>query len=240
MERVTTDTFFNGSITVLQDQDGYRFSVDAVLLAHHVKPRPDDIIVDLGTGCGVIPLILGFRHPDIAFFAVEIQEDLASLAEQNVRLNKMAHRITVMRKDMKTLQQKDFPKVPHMVVCNPPYRKPDSGRLNPHSQKAVARHEIRAGLADAAAAARRILRTGGRFAAVYPAERTVDMMARLQSVRIEPKYLRVIYSKPETDAKLIIVEGIREGRPGMTIGPPLFIFQNDGTYSKEVREMFQP
>lgn len=240
MERLTTDTLFNGKISVLQEQNGYRFSIDAILLAHFIKPKRNDIIVDLGTGCGVIPLILAFRYPTVKIYGVEIQENLALIAEQNIKDNRMDTQITIVHQDMKTLPQQFFPEPVHIVVCNPPYRKNDSGRLNINFQRAIARHEIKASLADALSAAKRILKIGGIFATIYPAERLSEMISQFQSARIEPKNLRLVYSRFDENAKLVLLGGIREGRPGITIQPPIYIYQSHGSYTDEVQKMFIP
>ena len=101
MNEFTLDTFFNGQIKVKQSRAGYRFSIDAVLLASHVAPQPEDMIVDLGTGCGIIPLILGFHHPRVRIYGIEVQKELAELARENVRENQLAHRIDILLEDMK-------------------------------------------------------------------------------------------------------------------------------------------
>jgi tRNA1Val (adenine37-N6)-methyltransferase len=234
---LTVDTFFNGRILVKQHRDGYRFSIDAVLLASHVMPRPGDTVLDLGTGCGIIPLILAYRYPQISIYGIEIQQRLADIAAVNVKENRMEDRITILCKDMKHLKQNSIPEPARLVITNPPYRKADSGRINPNQERAVARHEIKAALFDVLDTARRMLRISGRFVSIYPAERMTDMLAQMRSSGIEPKYIRMIHSGPNTDAVLILVQGIRGGHPGMKIGPPLVICREDGSYTDELSEL---
>ncbi len=240
MDDLTSDTFFDGNIQVRQHRRGYRFSIDAVLLAFHAGLRPVSRILDIGTGCGIIPLILACRLPEIRIFGVEIQPELATLAAANVRDNGFGERITILHQDMKSLKQAMTAGPVDLVVSNPPYRKVNSGRINPDSQKAVARHEIRASLADVTDTARRLLDVSGRFIVIYPAERTAELLSRMQDTGLEPKFLRPVCSAAGTDAKLVIAEGMRGGRPGMKLGPPLIIYRTDGTYTDEVNRMFMP
>ncbi len=240
MTSYTTDTFFNGRIRVRQNRAGYRFSIDAVLLAYQAAPRSGDQVIDLGTGCGIISLILAFRHPDIRVYAVEVQEELAQVAIANVKDNQLQDRIVVLSADMKTIRS-DLASGPvDLVVCNPPYRRPESGKINPHNQRAVARHELKANLQDFIVTARRLLKTGGRFVTIYTAERTTDILYRMRTDRLEPKWIRSIHSNPRSEAKLILIEGIKAGNPGLKIAPPLIVFNDNGDYTDEVKQMFAP
>ncbi len=240
MNDLTTDTFFNGRIQIKQNRYGYRFSIDAVLLAYYARPRPGDKVLDLGTGCGIIPLILAYRNPKIQIHGIEVQEELAALAALNVKENCMDCCITIQCRDMKALQHGMISGPVDLVVSNPPYRKPESGRINPDLQRAVARHEIKVSLYDVVETARRMLRISGRFVTIYLAERMTDILTQMRSSDIEPKFLRMIHSGRNTEAKLILVEGVKGGRPGTKIGPPLIIYREDGSYTDEVEKMFQP
>ena len=238
MPSYTTDTFFDGRISVRQDRTGYRFSIDAVLLAHHAAPRPGDRIMDLGTGCGIIALILAFRNPGIKIYAVELQNQLAELAISNVKANRLEDRITVLGADMKKIKPDSVGGSVDLIVCNPPYRRAGSGRLNPDDQRAVARHEIKATLRDVIDTARRMLKTAGRLITIYSAERTADILHQMHSDGIEPKHIRTIHSHSLSDAKLVLVEGLKGGKPGLKIAPPLIIYDENGDYTDEVQAMF--
>lgn len=237
----TADTFFDGRIQVRQHRRGYRFSVDSVLLADYAAGCRAETVLDLGTGCGIIPLILAYRNPDVRILGVEIQRDLAGMAQENVVRNRLSGRITILQRDFKTLHRsKSDPAgaLPDLVVSNPPYRRVRSGRMNPDSQKAVARHEIAADLGDVVGAARRMLEISGRFVAVHLAERTADLLCEMRTAGIEPKFLRMIHSRAGEPAKRILAEGKKGGRPGLTVGAPLVIYQPDGEYTPEVNRMF--
>jgi tRNA1Val (adenine37-N6)-methyltransferase len=240
MSAITTDTFFEGRIQVKQHQRGYRFAVDAIILAHHVHPRPQSVIADLGAGCGIIPLILAYRHPQIRIHGIEIQPELAELAVRNVEDNALQDRIQIHRMDLKSPEIRRIPVTYDIVVSNPPYRKADSGRINPNLQRAVARHELETSLSDWLSAAGTLLRKGGKFVIVYTADRIVELLLQMQTAGIEPKSLRAIHSGPKTEAKLIVVEGAKGGRPGTKVLSPLIVYRSDGSYTEEMERMFAP
>lgn len=224
----------------MQHREGYRFSIDAVLLAAFSAPGAKDRIVDLGTGCGIIPLILGQRHPAVSITGIEVQPELAALAAQNVEANGMKDRVTIICGDMKLLSIQAVSGPVDLVISNPPYRKSRSGRVNPHPQRALARHEILATLQDVAAAAARLLGIGGGFAIVYPAERITDLLTNLRSTGIEPKHIQTVHAKDHDPARLVLVSGIKGGRPGATVHEPLVIYQPNGTYTETVQAMLAP
>jgi tRNA1Val (adenine37-N6)-methyltransferase len=236
----TEDTFFNGRIKVLQHREGYRFSIDAVLLAAFSAPGVKDHIVDLGTGCGIIPLILGYRHPEVSIKGIEVQPELAALAAQNVEANGLKERVTIIRGDMRSLSIQAVSGPVNLVISNPPYRKGRSGRVNPHPQRALARHEILATLQDVAGSAARLLGIGGRFSVVYPAERITDLLTNLRSAGIEPKHIQTVHAKGHDSARLVLVSGIKGGRPGAAVHEPLVIYQPNGMYTDRVQAMFDP
>lgn len=240
MTQLTTDTFFNGRIQVKQNRSGYRFSIDPVLLAHHAKPGPGDTVLDLGTGCGIIPLILAYHHPAITIWGIEIQPDLAHIAEINVKENQMKGRIHILCEDIKSLTNEMISKPVNLIVSNPPYRKANSGRINPDLEKAIARHEIRISLPEVIEIASRMLSISGRFITIYPAERMTDILMQMRESGLEPKYIRMIHSKQDTPAKLVLIEAMKGGHTGTSIGPPLITYQNDGSYTDEVEKMFSP
>lgn len=240
MSGLTSELFFNGRVKIVQDSRGYRFSIDAVLLAGHVQARAGERLVDLGTGCGVIPLILAFRHPEIRIYGVELQSDLAAIAARNVAENRMEDRITILCRDMKSLDPAALSGPVDTVVANPPYRESHSGRLNPNRQRALARHELAVTLAGVIQAAQNILKDKGKLVMIYAAERMDDLMVQMKALEIEPRLIRAVYSRPEEDAKRIIVEGIKSGRQHIRIAPPLVIHDETGAYSDEVLNMFQP
>jgi tRNA1Val (adenine37-N6)-methyltransferase len=238
MDDVTQDSFFDGRIRLKQHRSGYRYSIDAVLLASAVHPKPQETLVDLGTGCGIIPLILAFRRPSIRIWGVELQPELAKVAEANIRENGMASQVTILHADMRDIRSQLFGTAVDTVVSNPPYRDGRSGRVNPNEQRALARHELTITLPEIVRVSRRLLRTGGRLIMIYTASRIADLFWHLRAERIEPKRMRLIYSHAGSDARLVLIEGVKDAGPGVAVSAPLIVYAGPGGYSEEVQAMF--
>ncbi|WP_051184419.1 tRNA1(Val) (adenine(37)-N6)-methyltransferase [Desulfatiglans anilini] len=223
------DAILGGRLQFIQSRDGYRFSVDALLLADFATIRDHDVLVDLGTGCGVIPILLLHTRPIAYAVGLEIQSELASQAIRNVRLNGFDRRMSVVRGDLRALPLKGGSA--DVVVCNPPYRKLDSGRINPDARRAIARHEIMASLDDILAAARHLLRKRGRIAFVYPSVRLVDAFARMRRFGFEPKQVQFHYPNLKSGAKMAFIEGSPGGRAEVRVLPPIL---DQGAFSINV------
>lgn len=213
------DCFMDGRLKLIQSKEGYRFSIDAILLSQFVTIRPKDIIVDLGTGCAVILLVLlltrNLRHA----FGLEIQEELASQAARNAFLNGVQDRMDIVVGDIK---HAPFPKgSADVVVCNPPYQQVRRGRINPDSRRAIARHEILVSLDDILLGAKDLLRKKGRLALIYPAFRLTDVLVRMRRHGLEPKKIQVQYPGLSSSAELVLIEALSGGRPGVEITPPV-------------------
>jgi tRNA1(Val) A37 N6-methylase TrmN6 len=213
------DEFLGGRLKVIQSLQGYRFSIDAVLLAQFIATKKSDIIIELGTGCGVILLMLLITKSAKYALGVEIQEELASQASRNARLNQLQACLDVTIGDIKELPLKKG--CADLVICNPPYRRARSGRVNPDPRKAIARHEILVALDDVLRAALYLLKKRGRIAVIYPAFRLVEITTRMKSLRLEPKRIRIVYPDLASSAKLALVEAVPEGKPGVDIQPPV-------------------
>ena len=240
MAGYTNDSFFNGRLKVAQFHFGYRYSIDAIILAAFPRLKPGECLIDLGTGCGIIPLILAFRFPDAKITGIEVQMELAQLAQKNVASNKMEDRIQIIHADMRYLSSKKTCGPVDWIVSNPPYRRSNSGRINPNSQRALARHEINVNLEQLLDSTKRLLKTGGRFVTIYPSERTADLISTMRTAGIEPKLLQCIHSRAHEAAKLVLVCGIAGGKPGLKINSPLIIYDENGQYSKAIQEMMRP
>jgi len=215
----TLDEFMGGRLRLIQSSRGYRFSIDAVLLARFVTVNPGDVVVDLGAGCGIISLFLLLEKPVAYAVALEIQKSLADHASRNASLNGVTDRMGVLLADLRRVPFSE--PVADVVVCNPPYRRPGSGRVNPDLERAIARHEIKASLNDILTAASAVLKPKGRLALIYPAGRVVDLLARMRAFEFEPKRMQVVYPSMEEESKLVLVEGARGGKGGVKILPPL-------------------
>jgi tRNA1Val (adenine37-N6)-methyltransferase len=214
------DEFMDGRLKLIQSRTGYRFSIDAILLSQFVTVKRGDRVLDLGTGCGIIPLVLLLTKPVGYTFGLEIQKELADQAARNTVLNGYENRMGVILGDIK--HPPFAPASADVVTCNPPYRPKNSGRINPDLQRAIARHEMLASLDDILNGACRTLRAKGRLAMIYPAVLLADVLVRMRGFDLEPKRLRIVYPGMESEAKLALIEAALGGRRGLKLLPPLF------------------
>ncbi len=240
MDDVTIDSLFEGKLQVKQGRDGYRFSVDAVILAHFAGPLVSEKVLDLGTGCGIIPLILSHRNEKITIHGIEIQSELARIAAENISDNGMEDRIRIHCCDIRRVTEESISGPADVVVCNPPFHQTVSGRLNPNRQRAIARHEIKINLSEIVETAARILCDGGRFLTVFPVGRMADMFFEMRRSGMAPKRLRMVHPKENGPAKLFLLEGRKGGKSGLTVPPPLVLYRAAGGYTDEAADMFLP
>ena len=215
----TIDAVLDGRLKLIQPRKGYRFSIDALLLAEFVSVKHGDILVDLGTGCGIIPLALLLTRPLKYALGLEIQKELAGQASRNRVINGLSKKMDIVLGDIRHEPFSD--KMADIITCTPPYRKPRSGRINPDFSKAVARHEILASLDDILRAARRLLRKKGRLAMIYPSERLPDLITRCKQHSLEPKRLQIVYPSLDSSSKLALLEASLRGKPGLEILQPI-------------------
>ncbi len=220
------DTFLEGRLRLIQSVHGYRFSIDAIFLAEFVTIKPGDLVVDLGTGCGIMLLMLLAQKQVGTCIGLEIQQELASQAARNASLNGFNKHMHVIAGDLRRCPIKEGKA--DVVICNPPYRKAQSGRINPELEKAIARHELMATLDDILATSSRLLKPKGRLAIVYPSERTVDLLTKMRRYQLEPKRVQIQYPSLGAPGKLLLVESSLGARPGIKLLPPLM---GQGNYS---------
>ncbi len=235
----TMDSLFRGEIKIVQERDGYRFSIDALLLAGFVWLIRGERVIDLGTGVGIIPLILGKRGEGAReIVGVEIQEDLAELAKRNVLLNRFEDPITIHHGDIRGLNDTFPPSSFDVVVTNPPYYRVSDGRINPHSQKAIARHEVKCTIDDTLRVARYLLKEGGRIFVIFPGYRSITLFNSLRGAALEPKRLRWVHSREGEGAKFVLVEAYKGGGEGVEILTPFFIYTDGGIYTQEMEKLY--
>jgi tRNA1Val (adenine37-N6)-methyltransferase len=235
----TFDTLLNGKVRVVQEKNGYRFSMDAVLLAGFARLRRGDRVVDLGTGIGIIPLILGTRGEGAEqIVGVEIQEKLVELAQRNVRINNLESLIHIHHGDIKCMDDVFHPSSFNVVVANPPYYRETSGRINPSSQKAIARHEVMCTIDDVLQAAVYLLKEGGSLFIIFPSHRSITLFDSLRKAMLEPKMLRWVHSRSNEEAKFILAEAHKGGGEGVEVLPPFFVYAHDAAYTSEMKRLY--
>jgi len=210
-------------IKVLQKKTGYRFSIDAVLLSQFAKIRNNERVIDLGTGCGILPLLLCHDAKAHSFVGVEIQRDLAELARRNVQLNRVEDRVSILHSDFRKLRAIFPPGSFQVVLSNPPYRKHRTGRVNPALEKAIARHEIEGTLEDLITMASYLLPPKGRCYLIFPARRTVDLLVILRNRGLEPKRLQYVYPGVHKEAHFVLTESIKASGVELKVMDPLIL-----------------
>ena len=239
--RTETETTLDGirDIKIYQNKQGYRFSVDALLLSSFVNMRHAENIADLGTGSGIIGLLLARKYPGAKVLLVELQRSLYALAERNIVLNNMEERVEVLLADIKDMKETAQPRSYDLVVSNPPFRKPATGCLSLGEERAVARHELRLEFADLAETASHLLKVRGRFSMIFHPERLLEVIDVLRKNRLEPKRSRFVHNDPRAGSKIVLIEAVKEGRPGLKVSSPLFIYDEKGKYTPELNEMYR-
>ncbi|MGB5219078.1 MAG: methyltransferase [Smithella sp.] len=238
MEDETLDEILNGGLRIFQKKKGYRFSLDAFLLAHFASLKQRAKFIDIGCGSGVILFILAKRFPNTHGVGLEIQENLSALAWKNTQINHLDSRVEIVHGNAHSVNNIYQERIFDSVIFNPPYRKLNSGRINPVEEKAIARHEIKGSLKDFLNAAKYLLKPAGNVFTIYPAKRLVELVYLFRSTGIEPKRMKLIFSRMHSDAVFALVEGKKGGREQLQLEPPLFIYEHEKIYSKDMFAIF--
>ena len=241
---ISEDSLFNGKLCLRQHRNGYRFSIDAVLLAHFVACETGVAVLDLGTGCGVIPLILLYRHgPRIArVVGIEIQPELAERARENLEINGFMDNGVMLAGDFRQPASLIYAESFDLVVGNPPFFTAGDGRASRLDEARLARHQIMAGLPEVFRAAAFAVCNRGRVAIIYPAEKIGEAITTAQIYRLELKRLQLVYSYPQDDgrARLVLLEFSKNGGVGAEILPPFYVYQQkNGAFTEEMENFYQ-
>lgn len=236
---LTRDPIVRGRLTLLQPKVGYRFSIDPLLLADFVGPAPLGRLVDIGAGVGVVGLLLGQADPQAQVTLVELQPRLAALCEENATANGLAGRATVVQGDILSPAMRQ--RLPgawfDLVVSCPPYYPLGTGGVNPDSEEAIARHEVRLPLGELVRAARRLIGFRGRVVLVYPSPRLPELLSQLMGSGLTPTRLRLVHAYANEPAQRALVEAKKGVRCGLTIDPPLVLRERGGEYTPEARRI---
>ncbi len=226
-------------IRLYQLKLGYRFSVDSLLLYSFINLKKVKTIADLGAGVGIVGMLLAKKYPKAKVMLFEIQESLTKLAEENVIQNCLEDRVKIITCDIRNLpSQTLMPGGFDLVVSNPPFRRLKSGRLNIEEEKAIARHEIKLRLNELVETVSYLLRIKGRFCVIYHPWRLSELIETLIRVDLEPKRLRFVHSHISSEAKMILLEAVKNGKAGLKVDRPLYIYEENGSYTKELQEIY--
>ena len=232
------DELFNGRVRIIQKKEGYRFSIDAILLAHFTSQLSANSIIDLGTGSGIIPLILARKMSAPTIVGVEVQEAMADMAKRTIVLNGFAERVSILHEDLRNLRNHFAASSFDLVVSNPPYYPLKEGRINPDEQKAIARHEIMAKVEDVISISHYLVKPSGRVVVIFPARRLVDLLLSIREYDLKPELLQIIHSHKHDEGKLVIVKSCKGGDPELVVREPFFVYEAEGVYSEEMQRVY--
>jgi len=232
------DDLLTHELKIIQSHEVFSFSMDAVLLAQFVSlPIQKGKIMDLCTGNGVIPLLMSTRSK-ANVDGIEIQERLYEMATRNIQLNQLTNQIQIHHGDLKDAPQRFGHGVYDVVTCNPPYMVGKTGEINENEYIAIARHEIHCTLEDVIRVSAYLTRSGGKVALVHRPSRFMELAVLMRKYRIEPKRIRFVHPRHGAEANMILIEGIRDGKPDLKVLPPLIVYQENGQYAEEILEIY--
>ena len=225
---------------IIQDTDMFNFSLDSVLLPNFVTiNKKTKKILDIGSGNAPIPLILS-TLTDAQIMAVEIQKDVYELGKESIKINKLENRIDFINADINELYKKIDTETFDIITCNPPYFKVnESSNLNDSEYKTIARHEIKLDLEKLFKIAKKLLKNKGNIAIVHRPERLSDIVSEMKKNNIEPKRIQFVYPSINSEANILLIEGTKNGNPGVKILPPLISHKQNGEYTEQVKQFFE-
>ncbi len=236
-ERERLDDLQNGCF-IIQDPEKFCFGMDAVLLSGFAKIKKNENVLDMGTGTGIIPILLKSKTAGRHFTGLEIQEECAEMAERSVRYNHMEEDVSIVQGDIKEAAGIFGAASFHVVTCNPPYMIGQHGLTNPHMPKAIARHEVLCTLEDVVSQASKLLTDRGRFYMVHRPFRLVEIMNVLTKYHLEPKRMQLVYPYIDREPNMVLIEALKGGNSRITVDPPLIVYEKPGVYTKNILEIY--
>ena len=238
MEHLRLDDLQVGGFKIWQNTDLFCFGTDAVLLANFVNPKKKDKMLDIGTGNGIIPILISAKADYLSFTALEIQHECALLASKNVLYNNLNNKINVVEGDI--LDTSLFPPSSFTyITCNPPYKPMGTGIKNPESALSIARHEILCTLEDIVKRASQLLMSKGKFALVHKPERLAEIYYHMKINKIEPKRIQLVYPRQNEPPCLVLVEGVKDGGKDLKWLTPLIIYDENGNYTTNCKDLYE-
>ena len=237
-ENERIDDLERNGYCIIQDTGRFCFGMDAVLLSGFARVKDGARVLDMGTGTGIIPILLEAKTKAAHLTGLEIQEDSADMARRSVRLNGLEEKIDIVTGDIKEAGSLFDAASFDVVTCNPPYMTDKHGLTGPNDARAIARHEILCTLEDVVAQAAKLLKPGGSFFMVHRPFRLAEIMVTLHDHKLEPKRMQLVYPYVDREPNMVLIEANRGGRPRMTVEKPLIIFSKPGVYMPEIRDIY--
>lgn len=223
---------------IIQNKKRFCFGMDAVLLSGFARVKEGEQVLDLGTGTGIIPILLEAKTEGKHFTGLEIQEEVADMAGRSVKLNGLEEKVDIVVGDIKEASRIFGKSVFDVVTSNPPYMIHQHGLQNPDQSKAISRHEVLCTLEDVIREAALVLKPGGRFYLVHRPFRLTDIMELLRAYKLEPKRLKMVHPYVDKEANMVLIEAIRGSKARITVEAPIIVFNEDGTYSDEITGIY--
>ncbi len=234
----TVDDLQRNGLRIIQDKKRFCFGMDAVLLSAYAKARPGDRVLDIGTGTGIIPILMSDRTQAEHFTALEIQSESADMARRSVSLNGLDERIRVTEGDIREADRLFAAASFDVITCNPPYMTGGTGLLNDAGPVAAARHEILCTFEDIACAAGRLLKAGGHFYLIHRPLRLAEVITSLCSHRLEPKRMRFVYPFIDHEPNMVLFDCVRGAGAQVRVEKPLIVYTSPGCYTDEIMEIY--
>ena len=226
-------------LKIIQNKEGFCFGIDSVLLSDFAKNiKNNSLVLDLGTGTGIIPILLCGKTNLKKVIGVEVQEKIAEMAKRSIKLNNLEARFHVINENILNLKNIYQNQTFDVVVTNPPYKKKNSGIINENHEKLISRHEIEANLEDFIKVSKDLLKDKGEFYMVHRPERLVDILSIMRKEKLEPKVLRMVYSNKNKEPKLVLIKGIKNAKPFLKVEKNLYIYDENGNYTDEILEIY--
>lgn len=236
-ERIDDLEFKN--LKIIQNKDGFCFGIDSVLLSDFAKGiSKGSKVIDLGTGTGILPILLSAKTINTNFVGVEIQQEVAKMAEKSVKLNNLENRIEILNLNILNLKEKYKKGSFDVVVTNPPYKKINTGIVNENNKKLISRHEITASLEDFLEIASYLLKDFGEFYMVHKPERLVDILSLMREKNIEPKKIKFVYPNKNKITNMVLIKGVKKGKPFLEFHENLYVYNEDGSYTNEILRIY--
>lgn len=223
---------------IIQKKKGFCFGMDAVLLSGFAQVKEGEVAVDLGTGTGIIPILLEAKTKGKHFTGLEIQEEVAEMAGRSVRLNQQENRVDIVRGDIKEASRLFGKASFDVVTSNPPYMNDNHGLKNPELPKAIARHEVFCALDDVCREASLLLKSGGRFYMVHRPHRLAEIITALKTYKLEPKRMKLVHPFVDKEANMVLIEAVRGGRSMMKVEAPIIVYREPGVYTQEIYDVY--
>ena len=237
-ENERIDDLQRNNYKIIQDPDRFCFGMDAVLLSGFARAKEGDQVLDLGTGTGIIPILLAAKTMAAHITGLEIQPDSADMASRSVKLNELEEKVEIITGDIKEAVSLFGAASFDVVTCNPPYMTEHHGLTNPEAPKAIARHELLCTLEDVISQSSRLLRPGGNFYMVHRPFRLADIIVLLRQYRLEPKRMKLVHPFVDKEPNMVLLEASRGGKARITVEKPLIVYKEPGIYMPEIYEIY--